>query len=114
MSLTPSILFPIILPHLKCPTSMAMVSSLPLQRLFPMACHIPTVSPKGAAGLASSASHPLPPSIQKLVDVNEQTWLVISRLCFFYPIGLPLILRTGSIAKQMGARTATATPYSQP
>jgi general transcriptional corepressor CYC8 len=41
------------------------------------------VSPKGVSGLASSASGPLPPSIQKLVDANEQTWLVIGRFYLF-------------------------------
>lgn len=41
------------------------------------------VSPKG--GLASNASGPLPPSIQKLVDANEQTWLVIGRF-YLFPI----------------------------
>ena len=48
------------------------------------------VSPKGAAGLAPSASRPLPPSIQKLVDANEQTWLVIG-LLYFYLSFLPYL-----------------------
>lgn len=52
------------------------------------------VSPKGAAGLAPSASRPLPPSIQKLVDANEQTWLVI-----------------GSVAEQMGDLEHAANAY---
>ncbi|KAI0252658.1 hypothetical protein BJV78DRAFT_1281512 [Lactifluus subvellereus] len=52
------------------------------------------VSPKGASGLAPSASGPLPPSIQKLVDANEQTWLVI-----------------GSVAEQMGDLEHAATAY---
>ncbi|KAH9996620.1 hypothetical protein BJV77DRAFT_987930 [Russula vinacea] len=50
------------------------------------------VSPKG--GMASSATGPLPPSIQKLVDANEQTWLVI-----------------GSVAEQMGDLEHAATAY---
>jgi glucose repression mediator protein len=50
------------------------------------------VSPKG--GMASSAGGPLPPSIQKLVDANEQTWLVI-----------------GSVAEQMGDLEHAATAY---
>ncbi|KAI9512315.1 TPR-like protein [Russula earlei] len=52
------------------------------------------VSPKGASGLAPSAGGPLPPSIQKLVDANEQTWLVI-----------------GSVAEQMGDLEHAATAY---
>ena len=75
------------------------------------------VSPKGAAGLAPGAGRPLPPSIQKLADANEQTWLVIGRLYFIcpsYPIRLrPLILisRTGSVAEQMGDLEHAANAY---
>ncbi|KAI0271583.1 hypothetical protein BC834DRAFT_451253 [Gloeopeniophorella convolvens] len=52
------------------------------------------VSPKGAAGPVPSANGSLPPSIQKLVDANEQTWLVI-----------------GSVAEQMGDLEHAATAY---
>lgn len=48
------------------------------------------VSPKGSAGLAPSASRSIPPSIQKLVDANEQTWLVIGPL-YFYLSFLPYL-----------------------
>ncbi|KAH9982192.1 hypothetical protein BGW80DRAFT_1262070 [Lactifluus volemus] len=52
------------------------------------------ISPKGASGMAPNANGPLPPSIQKLVDANEQTWLVI-----------------GSVAEQMGDLEHAATAY---
>ena len=70
------------------------------------------VSPKGTSGLAPSASGLLPPSIQKLVDANEQTWLVIGRFHPFSPFGRgSLILRTGSVAEQMGDLEHAATAY---
>ncbi|KAH9075762.1 hypothetical protein EDB83DRAFT_2515455 [Lactarius deliciosus] len=98
MSPTPSILSPIILPPPPMPhlngngVVPATPASIPNGAPHPH----PTshVSPKGATSLAPSASRPLPPSIQKLVDANEQTWLVI-----------------GSVAEQMGDLEHAANAY---
>jgi general transcriptional corepressor CYC8 len=68
------------------------------------------VSPKG--GMASSATGPLPPSIQKLVDANEQTWLVIGRF-YLLPFRVLVVYspNTGSVAEQMGDLEHAATAY---
>ena len=42
----------------------------------PLHGHVPSISPKVAPTVASNGVS-VPPSIQKLADANEQTWLVI-------------------------------------
>jgi general transcriptional corepressor CYC8 len=62
--------------------------------------------------MASSATGPLPPSIQKLVDANEQTWLVIGRF-YLLPFRVLVVYspNTGSVAEQMGDLEHAATAY---